>query len=117
MMMMMSIVITIVLRMMIKLMKGSFGVCLGGLGVLWGICWRCHRQFRSPFGAFQNEAKSKALSTSQISEDVSSETAILSLGRLKTSSPNLYVFEDVSSETALSEDSSYFATHFNISFF
>ena len=33
-MMMMSIVITIVLRMMIKLMKGSFGVCLGSLGVL-----------------------------------------------------------------------------------
>ena len=35
MMMMMMIVITIVLRMMIKMMKRFFGVCLGGLGVLW----------------------------------------------------------------------------------
>ena len=38
--MMMMIVITIVLRMMIKMMKRFFGVCLGGLGVLW-----------APFGA------------------------------------------------------------------
>ena len=67
---MMSIVITIVLRMMIKLMKGSFGVCLGGPGVLWGIFWSCLRPFRSSFGEFQNETKSKAHSTSRYSEHV-----------------------------------------------
>ena len=40
MMMLMMMMITVVLRMMLKMMKGIFGVCLGGLVVLW-----------APFGA------------------------------------------------------------------
>ena len=109
MMIMMIIVTTIVLRLMMKTMKGFFGACLGVPGVLWGAFWSCLRPFRSPPGAFQDEAKSRAHSTSRFSEDVSSEIAMFELRRLKTSSPNCCFFEDVSSETAIFEYSSYSA--------
>ena len=106
MMMMMLIVVAIVLRMMIKTMTDLFGACLGVLGVPWGAFGSCRRPWRSPPGAFQDEAKSRAHSTSRVSEDVSSEIAIFELRRLKTSSPNCCFFEDVSSETAIFEYSS-----------
>ena len=86
--MMMMIVITIVLRMMIKMMKRFFGVCLGGLGVLWTPFGAVFGHFEAPPGAFQHEAKSRSHSTSPFFEDVSSEIAIFERGRLKTSSSN-----------------------------
>ena len=99
------------------MMMSFFGVYLGVIGVLWGAFWSCLRPFRGPPGASQDEAKRGAHSASRFSEDVSNGIAIFELRRLKTRSPNCYFSEDVSSETAISEYSSYFATHCNISCF
>ena len=62
-------------------------------------------------------AISQANSTSPFFEDVSSESLVFDIQRLKTTLSTFHFLEDVSSETALSEYSSYFATHFNMPFF
>ena len=87
--------------MMIKMMKRFFGVCLGGLGVLWTPFGAVFGHFEAPPGAFQHEAKSRSHSTSPFFEDVSGETLIFSIRRLKRRPPRSRFCEDVSSETLL----------------
>ena len=82
-----------------------------------GLSWSAFGQSWSPLESLSGRLGSQRSWTSTVFEDVSGESLIFSIKRLKTKLSTFHFSEDVSGETAIFEYSGYFATHFNIPFF